>query len=216
MTWPFRDEITPARIADAAAIYAATIPFPHIVLDGWFDRAALLEVSDLFESVTAWQQYEDGKRATSAVKTHPFFEALNGPEIRAVIEQIAGEPLVVDPTMRGGGLHAVERGGRLGIHVDFNRHPALPLERAVNTILYLNPIWADEWGGALTLTDRKDCTRRIAPRWNRWVIFKYGPESWHGHPDPLVCPEGFERRSAAVYYYRPLTGALSFTGTQYA
>jgi Rps23 Pro-64 3,4-dihydroxylase Tpa1-like proline 4-hydroxylase len=110
----------------------------------------------------------------------------------------------------------VSHGGRLGIHVDFNRHPTLPLVRRVNTILYMNDEWRAEWNGALTLTDRKGCDQRIPPVWNRWVIFKYGPESWHGHPEPWLAPEGTPRRSIAMYYYQPLEGDLAFTGTNYA
>jgi hypothetical protein len=57
----------------------------------------------------------------------------------------------------------------------------------------------------------------VLPSWNRWVIFQYGPESWHGHPEPLACPEGVERRALAIYYYRPLSDpTLPFHTTQYA
>ena len=33
------------------------------------------------------------------------------------------------------------------------------------------------------------------------VVFKVDDETWHGHPDPLDCPEDSCRKSLAVYYY---------------
>lgn len=216
MTWPFAPHVTDAAISASAATFAAATPFPHVVLDGWFTESVLTEVERLFETAADWQSYEDGKRATSAVRTDSFFQFLNSPIVLGLMQQITGAQVVPDPTMRGGGLHVVSAGGRLGIHVDFNRHKTLPLERRINTILYLNRLWLPAWRGQLTLTDRQGSDQHIAPLWNRWVIFKYGPESWHGHPEPLTCPPGVERRSAAVYYYRPLVEDVAFTGTQYA
>lgn len=216
MMWPLSLQITPKDIDTAAQSFRTAKPFPHVVLDDWFVPAVLNDVTDLFTMVQPWQSYEDGKRGTSAVKDHPFFQAMNSELMLELLKAITGDVLVPDPTMRGGGLHAVQRGGRLGIHVDFNRHPQLPLARRLNTILYLNPTWQEDWHGQLTLTDRKGAAKVIAPSWNRWVIFRYGPESWHGHPEPLTCPEDVERRSVAMYYYQPLTEDVAFTGTHYA
>jgi hypothetical protein len=33
------------------------------------------------------------------------------------------------------------------------------------------------------------------------VVFSTTDDSYHGHPDPLTCPEGRSRRSIAMYYY---------------
>ena len=214
--WPFVDDDRFFSLVNREA-YASAKPFPHLVLDNVFDESALVEVEALFAEADGWQQYEDRKRAKSQVQQHPFFAALNSPATVFLLESLTGmSGLVVDPTLRGGGLHAVPRGGKLGIHVDFNRHRELPLKRRLNTILYLNRTWQSSWNGYLTLTDRQACEINICPVFNRWVIFEYGPESWHGHPEPLACPDGVERRSAAIYYYEPLTEALPFIGTHYA
>ena len=217
LMWPFRtDELFFSPTYRQA--YISARPFPHLVLDGIFHDSALTEVAALFAKSEGWQEYEDRKRANSQVQDHPFFAALNSQATLVLLESLTGmSGLVIDPTMRGGGLHAIPTGGKLGIHVDFNRHRDLPLKRRLNTILYLNREWRDEWQGHLTLTNRGGEERaRIAPVWNRWVIFEYGPEAWHGHPEPLACPEHVERRSAAIYYYEPLTAPLAFTGTNYA
>lgn len=209
--------VSDAEIDRAAADFSAAKPFPHVVLDGWFDPAVMSALGCLFDEPAGWRPYEDGKRGNAAVVTHPIFQAFNSAVMCEVIGRVAGVPgLVSDPTLRGGGLHAVGRGGRLGIHVDFNRHRELPLARAVNTILYVNRTWRDDWQGHLTLTDRAGTERRIAPTWNRWVIFRWAEDAWHGHPEPLACPQEIERRSVAVYYYQPLEHALAFHTTRYA
>jgi hypothetical protein len=33
------------------------------------------------------------------------------------------------------------------------------------------------------------------------AIFSTTDKSYHGHPDPLQCPEGMSRKSLALYYY---------------
>jgi hypothetical protein len=33
------------------------------------------------------------------------------------------------------------------------------------------------------------------------VVFNTEADSFHGHPDPLQCPEDVTRRSVAIYYY---------------
>ena len=73
----------------------------------------------------------------------------------------------------------------------------------MNVIVYLNEDWREEYNGALELwsRDMKHAVQRIAPLWNRCVIFNTDADSWHGHPDPLTTPDGVLRRSLALYYY---------------
>jgi len=55
----------------------------------------------------------------------------------------------------------------------------------------------------LELWDRgmKAKARSVAPLFNRCVIFNTDATSYHGHPDPLACPERVTRKSIALYYY---------------
>jgi hypothetical protein len=46
----------------------------------------------------------------------------------------------------------------------------------------------------------KNCTT-VAPLFNRMVIFSTTSDSYHGHPDPLICPPDRSRKSIALYYY---------------
>jgi hypothetical protein len=45
------------------------------------------------------------------------------------------------------------------------------------------------------------CAQRIAPLFNRCVIFSTTDFSYHGHPEVLRCPEGMTRKSLSFYYY---------------
>ena len=122
----------------------------------------------------------------------------------AFLEKLTGiAGLIPDPHLRGGGLHEIRRGGSLGVHADFNFYKRLNLFRRLNLLLYLNENWSEEWGGHLELWDRtgKRCMQRIAPIFNRAVIFDTSNFSYHGHPHPLECPDNRSRKSLALYYY---------------
>ena len=52
-------------------------------------------------------------------------------------------------------------------------------------------VWDIELEDVLELWDKqmKKCVKKIAPLFNRAVIFSTDDTSYHGHPDPLNCPE---------------------------
>ncbi|MBI4266031.1 MAG: 2OG-Fe(II) oxygenase [Acidobacteria bacterium] len=129
---------------------------------------------------------------------------LNGGRFLAFLEKLTGiTGLIADPHLRGGGLHEIERGGLLGVHADFNYYERLNLWRRLNLLVYLNADWDEAWGGHLELWDRdgRACVTRIAPLFNRAVLFDTSNFSYHGHPHPLNVPEGGSRKSLALYYY---------------
>ena len=60
--------------------------------------------------------------------------------------------------------------------------------------------------------------KRIAPIFNRCVVFSTTSFAYHGHPDPLNCPEGVTRKSMALYYYtkdRPREELMSPHSTRF-
>ena len=50
-----------------------------------------------------------------------------------------------------------------------------------------------------------ECVHKVLPVFNRCVVFTTSDDSWHGHPDPLACPQGMTRKSIATYYYTSFT-----------
>lgn len=111
--------------------------------------------------------------------------------------------LIPDPYFLGGGFHQTTNGGKLDVHTDFNLHKELTLERRINVLIYLNRDWREEYGGCLELwnSGMRECVRKIAPEFNRTVVFSTTESSWHGHPEPVQHPDALPRRSIALYYY---------------
>jgi len=111
--------------------------------------------------------------------------------------------LLPDPHYRGSGLHLTSHGGRLQIHADFNRYEKYDLRRRVNTFVFLNDEWPDEYGGHLELWNREltQCKQRVLPLLGRFVVFATTDFSYHGHPQPLPAPPHRVRRSIALYYF---------------
>ena len=202
------------RGRDLRDTYRNAKPFPHIAIDDFFPRpvveAALAEFPGPGD--VEWQRFQNSREVKLACRE----EHRLGPVIRSLIwelnsqaflrflEHLTGiDNLIPDPQLSGGGMHQILRGGKLGVHVDFNKHGPYQLDRRLNLLLYLNKDWLEEYGGHLELwnEDMTRCERKILPVFNRVAIFTTTEKSWHGHPEALACPEGWSRKSIALYYY---------------
>ena len=189
-------------------------PFPHIVIDGLFKESFLLKISKDYPSLEdlSWWKYNnhfEKKLAYNKVETlseniQEFFSIANSWEFVKQIEKMTGiQGLISDPALHGGGLHRIERGGKLDIHADFNYHKVTGWRRRLNMITFLNEDWDESYGGHTEFWDKEmsKCVTKVLPVFNRTVIFTVDDDTWHGHPDPLKCPENRSRRSLATYYY---------------
>ena len=206
--------------------YRAADPFPHIVLDGLFDDADLERVLAEFPrpDEMRWMRFESPlekklgfyhEHSTLSPTIRAFLDAVNGFEMLLFLEALTGiEGLIPDPYFGGGGLHQIEPGGYLKIHSDFNVHPKLKLDRRLNMLTYLNKDWREEWGGHLELWNGSmtECRQRIAPLFNRTVVFSTTDTSFHGHPHPLASPPGVTRKSVSLYYYTAGRPAEEWSG----
>jgi hypothetical protein len=193
--------------------YARAQPFPHAVFDDFLPEEVVDQVLAEFPRPDQdWFAFESPLERKLASRddsimgpaTRGLLWAFNSPPFVDFLERLTGiDALVPDPHFDGGGLHQIMPGGHLKVHADFNRHPRTHLERRLNVLLYLNRDWKDEYGGALELWNRDmSCAeQRVLPYFNRVVVFSTTSTSYHGHPDPLNCPEGETRKSMALYYY---------------
>lgn len=132
------------------------------------------------------------------------FSALNSQAFLRFLEEMTGIPhLIPDPYFLGAGIHRTNTGGYLGVHADFNMHKKMYLERRLNILIYLNPDWQDDYGGAFEVWT-KDMQTQVAtfpPIMNRMCCFSTSSESYHGNPTPVNHPGGDPRLSIALYYY---------------
>ncbi len=195
-------------------------PYPHVHLREFLDNDVAAAMASEFPGMAteAWTQYKHQNENKFGLTKRSLFppmlgavvDELNSPEFVYWLSQVTGIPgLLADESLEGGGLHQSGTGGFLNIHTDFsNHHYHKHWRRQVNLILYLNPSWQEQWGGAIELWDRsvRHCVTKIPPLFNEALIFRTDDISFHGFPNPLRCPEGESRKSLALYYYTAESG----------
>src|SRR6056297_3663664 len=192
--------------------YVNNNPFPHIVMDNFLPQDLLNRVLQEFPKREKGRFDDDHSRLKTGYQMEKIasplitnlIDALNSSPFLDFLERMTGiKGLITDPHQAGGGLHETARGGHLSIHADFNMHAHLRTRRRMNLILFLNENWQDEYGGALELweTDMSKKAKSVMPVIGRAVVFNTESDTFHGHPDPLTCPESVYRRSLALYYY---------------
>ncbi|HEV8583010.1 MAG TPA: 2OG-Fe(II) oxygenase [Thermoanaerobaculia bacterium] len=194
--------------------YVAAQPFPHIVIDDLFPNEVLERVLAEFprSDEIEWRKFDSATEkklgywheSMLRADLQLFLYEMNSAPVLRFLEALTGiQGLIPDPYYGGAGPHQILPGGFLKVHVDFNWHPLLKLDRRLNLLVYLNKDWREEYGGHLELWDRgmTRCERKILPVFNRTVVFSTTDFSFHGHPEPLACPEGMSRKSVSFYYY---------------
>jgi hypothetical protein len=198
----------------ARSSYLNAQPFPHIVFENFFDPSLLDLVLEEFPKPgeIRWQSFDNAQEIKLASAAEASFGSatrlllyhLNSITFLQFLSSVTGvENLIPDPRFDGGGLHQIVRGGKLAVHADFNKHAAYGLDRRLNLLLYLNKGWHEEYGGHLELWDREmtGCKAKVLPVFNRVMVFGTTDFTYHGHPDPLQCPESMTRKSVALYYF---------------
>ena len=195
------------------AAYLNAKPFSHATFKDIFSRELLTQVNNEFPDLAInadriFNNHHEKKHVTfgesklsDSAKTLVRF--CNSEPFLKWLSALTGiENLMSDPYLIGGGYHEIKTGGKLGIHVDFNKHGLWGADRRVNVLIYLNEDWQPEWGGGIKLYDtvlnEKVC---VVPELGNVVIFSTTDKSWHGHPEPLTCPKDKSRKSIALYYY---------------
>ena len=160
----------------------------------------------------SWHQFDNNREKKLASlgdeQLGPYTRALianlNSGTFINFLEKLTGiKGLVGDPYLEGAGMHRIEPGGKLSVHVDFNKHGKMNLDRRLNILIYLNEDWEEEYGGHFELwnKDMSQAVVKILPLFNRMAMFSTTEISLHGHPTPLSCPPDRCRRSIALYYY---------------
>ena len=193
------------------------IPFKHAVIDNFFPEQFASLLLNNFPNINS-DFYEKTNDADIEVKLRTKWESefdipegivssvriLNSSLILKSMSSLFGiDKLLPDPYFTGGGLNVTVSGGLLDVHIDGNYHDATGLNRRINAIVYLNPGWKEGWGGEFGLYDSTgdNLIKKVAPLYNRLVIFDTNDFSYHGLPDPLNFPKDEVRKSIILYFY---------------
>ncbi len=225
-----------SRAASLRQQFETAQPFPHLVLDSFLTAEFCERLRREFPAFDAGKALNEfGQIGGKAVREdlvslgpayQRFDELMRSRDFLDLVSRLTGIPeLLYDPDYVGGGTHDNREGQDLDPHVDFNYHPKRRWHRRLNLILFLNPEWSEEWGGALQLhrnpwEPREDLVRTVVPQLNRSVLFETSERSWHGFKR-IVLPadrKDLSRRSIAVYFYtrrRPEAQTAPSHGTFY-
>ena len=188
-------------------------PYPFIVIDKFLKREFIEKLNNDFNINTTdaihYKHFsEDKKGLTKFNSFSPFIQKLinelYSEEFIQILSKLTNnKKLKGDFELHGGGLHQVENNGFLKIHRDFGNHPSnTKWKRKINLLLYINPIWEENWNGNLEFWN-KELTKQlvsIEPIFNRCVLFDT-TNNMHGHPNPLKTKNGVVRKSLALYYF---------------
>ena len=111
--------------------------------------------------------------------------------------------LIPDIHLHGAGYMRCGTGDSLKIHTDFNWQDDIKLNRVLTLVIYLNEGWQENWNGDIQFWDKenKECVKRYFPDWGNCVIWEYDEQGFHGHPNPLACPNGEYRDGFRLFYY---------------
>lgn len=195
------------------SVYRGNDPFQWIIIDFFLHPGCCEQLADFSRVTGNKDPYRKSSRSSVRHKINglpkteiqkAFFEELHSEKFLLFLKKITGiDSLHPDRRLRGAGIHETHNGGFLKVHTDFNRLPGTGKHRALNLMLYLNPVWKEEWGGFLEIWPESLDKRahNIMPIINRMVLFRCSEKSFHGHPVPLKMPAGVTRKSLAVYYY---------------
>ena len=193
-------------------------PFEHIIIPNFLNENVINNIEENFpnHNEIEWYKYNNPlevKNAFDKINELPqsirnIFYILSTPNVISKIEELTGiNYLEYDPYLHGAGIHTHPKGGKLAMHLDYEKHPILiNKERRLNIILYLSKEWNPMWNGCTELWNKEmtKCVTKSNVIFNSALIFKTNELSWHGLPEEIKCPENVFRKSLAYYYVSPL------------
>jgi len=193
--------------------YRYTPPYPTLHLDNFLS----LDVSQ--------KLYEESKTIPSKywstfTRAGSYMEECNdleeAPVARSVVSALHSKPflkwlskvcdvkhILPDPYLTGAGYMKSYTGDSLKIHTDFNWNEECQTHRALSLIIYCTPDWDPNWHGDLQFWDfdKKKKVASYPPKMGNVVIWKYHKRGFHGHPNPITCPEDKFRVGFRLFYY---------------
>lgn len=154
-----------------------------VILDNWLSVGLLRAVSASWPEPTSshWHSYGDRNSVKLASRSWDGVpEAARAALIEMskidVSEILDIQDLFPDlDGLNGAGLHHMEAGGHLGLHLDAQSHPTRSWKRMASAVLYLD----DCDGGSLEFCDEHGAVKEtISPKFNRLAVFAC-EDNWH-------------------------------------
>ncbi len=199
--------------------YCAGKPFPHAVIDQFLpvdwanelQRDILALPDSVYNRIrTAFEDKFLLPKQHFPKSVLDLLRALETDAFLRELEKLSGRRVYRDEPGHYWGVHKFKSGDRLDVHVDAGIHPLMKKRKFMTILIYLSNDWKPEFGGDLELwkgdTAAIDEPKldgaavRIAPEFNRAVVFTNTDTSWHGSPSITRC-EGDARRIVFTLSY---------------
>jgi hypothetical protein len=198
---------------DYSVDYSHGQPIPWITFDDFLPKHILQNIQEEINTIPKhlWGKFTrngsymlECNNLKFSPKIRQLVLELNSGEFLKWLESVTGlEKLIPDPHLIGAGLMRCYAGHNLKLHTDFNWNEELHLNRALSLIIYFSKDWKPEWNGALEFWnfDKTQCLHKIDPLPNRMLLWDYNNKFVHGHPAPLICPDGISRDGLRLFYF---------------
>jgi Rps23 Pro-64 3,4-dihydroxylase Tpa1-like proline 4-hydroxylase len=200
--------------------YQYTKPYPNAFIDNYLDDAFAIALQDEIMNIpeSSFDRYDNPFEQKFTLRDkNNYPEKLNklmtdfaSNEFVEYLSKLTGYELINDSTKNFWGVHKYKSGDRLDIHVDAGIHPVTKQKKQVTIGLYLSKNWKEEYGCQLEIWDGENsknndakllnCAHKIAPLFNRLIIFTCDDYSWHGNPEPCNSPDDATRIFITISY----------------
>lgn len=194
-------------------IFVSNPPYPLIVLDNFIPAKLCKKMNSECNTIPKfyWKKFtrrnsyqEECTNLDVSTVAQKFVNEMHSQRCMYWLSMLTGiKDLIPDPYIVGAGYSRSYNKNFLNVHTDFNWNNTLKLHRMLSLILYLNPIWKEEYGGNLIFKDfqNKKIMQNIPPLFNRVVIWRYHKRGFHGFPDPINCPSNISRNTFRLFFY---------------
>lgn len=200
------------KIAELQKSFQNAKPYKHLIMDNFLKEEFANILHDNFPPTEKLAKHYDGINENKSEGAnfddfHPAFneirKVLMSQEVADWVSKVTGiADVFITNDHLGCGLHEGKNGSFLDIHIDFNIHPSQNVHRRLNMLIYMNKDWKPEYGGDLEMwnANMTACEKKVAPLFNRAVIFETNEISYHGY-NKISVPVGMTRKSIYTYFY---------------
>lgn len=185
-------------------------PFPHVVIDELFDRAAIAAAAREFPAPAEMAEkagrsgvLEMSDRSRVPSRLVAVSDELLSERFTGWLSKVSGvDGLTTEPGGNWGVLRQSGDGVEGRIHVPPQQHPDRPWYRRLTLILHLSEDLDEAHGGCFQLWDRDKATvrRSIAPLFNRAVVFLNSPTAYHNASLTRLEPGQLRRIMQGLYF----------------
>ena len=182
-------------------------PYRYVVIDDFFNIETCDKFSESYPMVDddRWYRFRDtfhgednvfekGMMGISNIDQLPpmcleIINELNSKDFVDILKNITGLKGLTNDTHNDigqwAGIRAMLPGAYQSIHSDARKHPHLGTEKRITLVGYVNKEWTEKDSGYTEVwnDDMTKCVDKVAPKYNRILIFENTEKSYHGVPE---------------------------------